>query len=245
MVQLNNILGYENLKIFQDDRFFSFSLDSIILSNYSSIRLRDKKIVDFCTGNGIVPIILSQRCGADIYGVDIQKELIDLANKSIEYDNLVDRIHFICQDVISFSLEHLNEFDLVLCNPPYFKINANSSFNKSYNKMIARHEILINLSQICNCANRVLKDNGIFSMVHRSDRLIEVITTLRQHNLEPKSIKFIHNNCNSDSTLVLIQSQKCGKVGLKILKPLFLRNIDGSFTVEYRKLQEEIVYDSK
>ena len=245
MVQLNDILGYENLKILQDDRFFAFSLDSIILSNYSSIRLRDKKIVDFCTGNGIVPIIISQRCPADIYGVDIQKELIDLANKSIKYNNLENRIHFICQDIVSFSSEHLNEFDFVLCNPPYFKVNANSSFNKSYNKMIARHEILINLDQICNCANRVLKDNGVFSMVHRSDRFIEIITILRKYNLEPKSIKFIYNNYNTDSTLVLIQSQKCGKVGLKILKPLFLRNTDGSFTDEYRKLQEEIIYDSK
>ena len=245
MVQLNNVLGYKNLKILQDDRFFSFSLDSIILSNYSSIRLRDKKIVDFCTGNGIVPIILSQRCGADIYGVDIQEELIDLANKSIKYNNLDDRIHFICQDVITFSLEHLNEFDFVLCNPPYFKVNANTSFNKSYNKMIARHEILIDLSQLCKCANRVLKDNGVFSMVHRSDRLIEIISTLREHNLEPKSLKFIYNTCNSDSTLVLIQSQKCGNVGLKILKPLFLRNVDGSFTDEYKRLQEEIIYGSK
>ena len=245
MVQLNNVLGYKNLKILQDDRFFSFSLDSIILSNYSSIRLRDKKIVDFCTGNGIVPIIVSQRCVADIYGVDIQEELIDLANKSIKYNNLDDRIHFICQDVITFSLEHLNEFDFVLCNPPYFKVNANTSFNKSYNKMIARHEILIDLRQLCKCANRVLKDNGVFSMVHRSDRLIEIISTLREHNLEPKSLKFIYNTCNSDSTLVLIQSQKCGNVGLKILKPLFLRNVDGSFTDEYKRLQEEIIYGSK
>lgn len=245
MVQLNNVLGYKNLKILQDDRFFSFSLDSIILSNYSSIRLRDKKIVDFCTGNGIVPIIVSQRCVADIYGVDIQEELIDLANKSIKYNNLDDRIHFICQDVITFSLEHLNEFDFVLCNPPYFKVNANTSFNKSYNKMIARHEILIDLSQLCKCANRVLKDNGVFSMVHRSDRLIEIISTLREHNLEPKSLKFIYNTCNSDSTLVLIHSQKCGNVGLKILKPLFLRNVDGSFTDEYKRLQEEIIYGSK
>ena len=245
MVQLNNVLGYKNLKILQDDRFFSFFLDSIILSNYFSIRLRDKKIVDFCTGNGIVPIIVSQRCVADIYGVDIQEELIDLANKSIKYNNLDDRIHFICQDVITFSLEHLNEFDFVLCNPPYFKVNANTSFNKSYNKMIARHEILIDLSQLCKCANRVLKDNGVFSMVHRSDRLIEIISTLREHNLEPKSLKFIYNTCNSDSTLVLIQSQKCGNVGLKILKPLFLRNVDGSFTDEYKRLQEEIIYGSK
>lgn len=245
MVHLNDILGYEKLKIFQDDRFLSFSLDSIILSNYSSIRLRDKKIVDFCTGNGIVPIIISQRCLADIYGVDIQKELIDLANNSIKYNNLENRIHFICQDVVSFSLNHFNEFDFVLCNPPYFRVNENSFFNKSYNKMIARHEVLIDLNKICQCANRVLKENGIFSMVHRSDRLIEIITTLRQYNLEPKSIKFIYNSCDSNSTLVLIQSQKYGKVGLKILKPLFLRNSDGSFTDEYRKLQEEIIYDSK
>ena len=241
MVQLNNILGYENLKIFQDDRFFSFSLDSIILSNYSSIRLRDKKIVDFCTGNGIVPIILSQRCGADIYGVDIQKELIDLANKSIEYDNLVDRIHFICQDVISFSLEHLNEFDLVLCNPPYFKNINSSKKNYSYKKMIARHEVLINIDEICDCAKKILKDNGSFSLIHRTDRFIEIIDTLKKYNFEPKVIKFIYDRIDKKSTLVLIQSQKNAKSGLIIDSPLVLYNHDGSITKEYKSLQEKVI----
>ena len=241
MVHLNDILGYESLKIYQDDDFFTFSLDSVILSNFTSIRHRDKKIVDFCTGNGVIPIIISQRCLCDIYGVDIQNELIELANQSVLYNHLENRIKFVCQDVQDFSLEHLNEFDLVLCNPPYFKVNSKNSFSKSYYKMVARHEVLIDLDKICKSANRVLKDNGVFSLVHRTDRLIEILSVLRKYNLEPKTIKFVHNTFSDSSTLVLIQSQKCGKVGLKVLKPFILRNSDGTFTEEYKRLQEEII----
>ena len=101
--------------------------------------------------------------------------------------------------------------------------------------------VLIDLDKICKSANRVLKDNGVFSLVHRTDRLIEILSVLRKYNLEPKTIKFVHNTFSDTSTLVLIQSQKCGKVGLKVLKPFILRNSDGTFTEEYKRLQEEII----
>ena len=159
MERLDDILGYKGLKIYQNSNFFSFSLDSVILANYSDIRLRDKKIVDFCTGNGVVPLILSHRTNSNIIGVEVQDKLCELANKSIEYNNLTDRIDIICSDVKDYSLKHINEFDLVLCNPPYFKVEDNSTFNDSYEKKIARHEVLINLEEICECAKKVLKDN--------------------------------------------------------------------------------------
>ena len=103
MERLDDVLGYNNLKIFQNSDFFSFSLDSIILANYSHIRLRDKKIVDLCTGNGIVPLILSRRTNSDIIGVEIQQKLCDLAIKSINYNNLSSRISIVNQDVKDFS----------------------------------------------------------------------------------------------------------------------------------------------
>ena len=241
MDRLDDILGYKNLKIYQNSDYFSFSLDSIVLSNYSTIRLRDKKIVDFCTGNGVVPIILSQRTSNKIIGVEIQKKLVSLANKSIDYNGLSDQIDIILEDIKDFSKNHSDEFDLVLCNPPYFKYSDNSSVNISYEKMIARHEILISLSDICCCASKVLKDNGNFCIVHRSNRLIEILFEFRKYNIEPKRIKFVYDNLNKESTLVLIEGQKRGKVGLKIDKPLILYNLDGSITSEYDKLQKEVV----
>ena len=245
MERLDDILGYKGLKIYQNSNFFSFSLDSVILANYSDVRLRDKKIVDFCTGNGVVPLILSHRTNSNIIGVEVQDKLCELANKSIEYNNLNDKIDIICNDVKDYSNKHLNEFDLVLCNPPYFKVEDNSTFNDSYEKKIARHEILINLEEICECAKKVLKDNGKFCIVHRSDRLMDVLEAFKNNKIEPKRIKFVYDNIEKESTLILVEGQKCGKVGLKVDKPLVLYNLDGSITEEYKRLQEEVNYDTK
>ncbi len=241
MERLDDVLGYENLKIYQNSSYFSFSLDSIILGNYATIRLRDQRIVDFCTGNGVVPLILSKRCNKNIIGVELQEKLAELANKSVIYNHLEDQIEIVCADVKDFSKEHLNEFDLILCNPPYFKVEDKSSFNDSYEKMIARHEVFLTLEEICDCAKKILKDNGNICMVHRSDRLMELLEELRKYGLEPKRIKFVYETVEKDSTLVLIEAQKCGKVGLKVEKPLIQYEIDGKMTKEYEKLQKEVL----
>lgn len=239
MERLDDVLGYD-LKIYQNSSYFSFSLDSIILANYANIRLRDKNVVDFCTGNGVIPLIVSKRTKSNIVGVEIQEKLADLAKKSIEYNNLDDRIMIVNEDVNDFSNRHLNEFDLVLCNPPYFKVQDNSSFNESYEKKVARHELLFNLEDLCKCCKKVLKDNGNVYIVHRSDRLMDILETFRKYNIEPKKIKFVYENISKESTLVLIEAQKCGGVGLKIESPIILYNLDGSMTSEYKSLQMEV-----
>ena len=241
MERLDDILGYKNLKIYQNSNYFAFSLDSIILANYVNIRLRDRQIVDFCTGNAVVPLILSKRTKAKIYGVEIQKTLANLAEKSINYNKLSDQIEVVNEDVKEFSKKNISKFDLVLCNPPYFKINEKSSLNESYEKKIARHEIMINLEEVCDCAKKVLKDNGNLCLVHRSDRLMEILEILRSNNFEPKRIKFVYENINKESTLVLIEAQKLGKVGLKVEKPLILYELDGTTTEEYERLQKEVL----
>lgn len=241
MERLDDILGYKNLKIYQNSNYFAFSLDSIILANYANIRLRDKQIVDFCTGNAVIPLILSRRTKAKIYGIEIQEKLAKLAKKSIEYNKLNDQIEIVNEDIKDFSKKNISKFDLVLCNPPYFKINEKSSLNESYEKKIARHEITINLQDVCDCAKKVLKDNGNLCFVHRSDRLMEILEVLRKNNLEPKKIKFVYENINKESTLVLIEAQKLGKVGLKVDKPLILYELDGKLTEEYDRLQKEVL----
>ena len=240
MKRLDDVLGYKNLHIFQDSNFFSFSLDSIILSNYSDIRLRDKKILDFCTGNGIVPLILSKRTKNKIIGVEIQEKLVELANESIKYNNLEEKIEIVNDDIKNYSKNHIEEYDLVLCNPPYFKMEEKNFLSESEEKRIARHEIKINLEEICNCAFKVLKNNGNFCLIHRTDRLLEVIDEFRKNKIEPKKIKFIYENTNKEASMFLIQGQQYGKVGLKVEEPLILYERDGSLTKEYKELQEEV-----
>ena len=240
MIRLDDVLGY-GLKIYQDSDYFSFSLDSVVLGNYSSIRLRDKKILDFCSGNGIVSFIVSLRTNSFIDAVELQEKLYNLAIKSRDYNKLDNRINFYCSDIKDFSLNHTDLYDLVLCNPPYFKVSDKNYFNLSYEKKIARHEVCLTLSELFDCSFKVLKENGVLSLVHRSDRLMDILTEMRKYRIEPKRIKFIYESIDKPSNLILVEGVKMGKVGLKIDKPLILYNSDGSMSDEYSLLQKEVI----
>ena len=240
MKVLNDILGYKGLKLFQDPDCFCFSLDSVVLANYCNIRVRDSKIVEFCSGNGVVSIIMSQRTKANIIGIEIQEKLYNMANESLNINNLNERITFINEDIKEYVKGKDNNVDLIVCNPPYFKYDQNNKINDSIEKQIARHEICINIDDICSCASKILKDNGKLCIVHRTDRFTDVYDSMEKYRIEPKRIKYIYNNENSNSEMFLIEGQKNAGTGLIIDKPLIIRNLDGSFTVEYKKLQEEI-----
>ena len=125
-----------------------------------------------------------------------------------------------------------DSFDVVVSNPPYFKINQDSNLNEDIHKIIARHEKCINLEQIVKIAKYLLKNNGVFAMVHRTDRLIEIINTLNNNNMEVKKLRFIYPKKESESNMILIEAVKNGNIGLKILPPLYVHNDDGSYTDE-------------
>lgn len=241
MEVLNDILGYKNRKIFQDTDCFSFSLDSIMLANFATIRLKDKRIVDLGCGNGVIPLIMSLRCDKKIIGVELQSKIADMAKRSIEYNGLTDTIEIInCNMKDYVSDETFESFDLITCNPPYFKVNDKNYFNDNIEKVIARHEVEITLSELMVIVKNLLKNNGNFAIVHRTDRLMEILSEFRKNNIEPKRVRFVHEKSNKESTLVLIEGQKNGKVGLKVENPFILYNEDGSETEEYKKLLVEV-----
>lgn len=241
MKVLNDVLGYKNLKIFQDSEFFCFSLDSIILANYSNIRDKDKKICDLGTGNGIIPLILTRRTDKDIYCVEIQKKLYNLAKESFEYNKVSERIKIYNCDIENKNIFNYNEFfDLVLCNPPFFKVEKKSLVNISVEKQIARHEVQMTLDKLFRISSRILKTGGNICVVHRPERLLEITDTMRKYNIEPKRLKFIYKDSNSKSKLILVEGQKGGNGGLKIDEPLIMYNLDGSMTDEYLSITEEV-----
>lgn len=241
MEVLNDILGYKNRKIFQDTDCFSFSLDSIMLANFATIRLKDKKIVDLGCGNGVIPLIMSLRCDKKIIGVELQRKLADMAKRSVDYNGLNDVIEIINTNMKDYvSDETFESFDLITCNPPYFKVNDKNFFNDNIEKVIARHEVEITLSELMFIVKKLLKNNGNFAIVHRTDRLMEILSEFRKNNIEPKRVRFVHEKSNKESTLVLIEGQKNGKVGLKVENPFILYNEDGSETEEYKKLLVEV-----
>lgn len=241
MEVLNDILGYNNRKIYQDNDCFSFSLDSIMLANFSTIRLRDKLIADLGCGNGVIPLILSLRTDKKIIGVELQEKLYNMAKKSVEYNDLSDKIEIINMNMKDFAdSDYFESFDLITCNPPYFKVNDKNYFNDSYEKMIARHEIEINLPDLLICAKKLLKNNGNFAIVHRPERLMEILLEFRKNSIEPKRIQFVYEKISKGSTLVLVEGQKNGKEGLKIENPIVMYNEDGTITDDYALLQEEV-----
>ncbi len=191
------------------------------------------KIIDFCTGNAPIPMILSTLTDSNIIGVELQKEIYNLAVQSIKINNLEDRITLLNMNVLDiFNVYETDSFDLITCNPPYFRVNEFSNLNNNMIKSIARHEIEIKLEDICRISKKLLKNNGSLVLVHITDRLSEIINMLLKYNLQPKRIRFLYPKELENSNLVLIDARKNGNVGLKVLPPLICHNMDGSYTKE-------------
>ena len=221
-IVLNDLYDYKNRKIYQLSEAFKFSLDSILLAEYVSINNKNQKIVDFCTGNAVVPLIISGKHENKIFGIEIQSTISDIANKSVLYNHLENQISIINDSVLEINKYFNSEsVDIVTCNPPYFKLESTSLINENNIKAIARHEITINLEQIIKSAHYILKNNGYLYMVHRSSRLEEIIMYLNKYHFAVKEIQPIYTKENSDCELVIIKALKNGNMTLKIKTPIF------------------------
>ena len=220
-----------DVKIIQNREVFSYSIDSVLLSRFPEIPSRGL-IVDICSGNGAVRLFASTRTKAPIIEVEIQERLADMAERSIHLNHLEDQVQMIHDDLKNL-LNHVPRtgVDLILCNPPYFKVSETSKKNVSEYYLLARHEITTNLEEICDIARHALKSNGRLAMVHRPDRFLDIIDTMRQYNLAPKRIQFVYPKMGKDANMLLIEAIKDGSTdGLKILPPLFVHKENGEYT---------------
>lgn len=232
-IEINDLVYFKDIKIVQDKDYFNFSLDSVLLPNFVEITRKTKKILDMCTGNAPIPLILSTKTDAKIYGVELQKEVYDLAKETIKINNLDNQIELINDNIKNLKkIFDTETFDIITCNPPYFKKKEDSIINENKIKSIARHEIEMELEDVMIISKALLKNEGSLVLVHRTDRLIEIIELMKKHNIEPKRMRLIYPKVNAESNLVLIDGRKNGKEGLKILPPLYIHNDDNSYTSE-------------
>lgn len=223
MIVRNRLLNYTDSYIFQDTDYFKFSLDSVLLANFVTINKRDKMILDIATGNAPIPMLLSFRTNAKIYGVEIQKVIYNLGVISINENNMKDQIKLINDDAKNLVNKFDSDtFDVITCNPPYFKTNNTLFENNNIIKASARHEKLLTLEDILRVSKYLLKNNGRLAMVHRTERLMEILFLMKKYNIEPKKIRFVYPNNAKNSDLVLIEGTLNGKSGLKIMNPLFV-----------------------
>ena len=239
MKVINYLLGFKDYYIVQDTQMFNFSLDSVLLPNFVTINKNVSKILDIGCGNAPIPLILSTKTKAKIIGVEIQKEVFDLAQKSVNINKLNNQIEIINADINEMYDQFETEsFDIITCNPPFFKVSKDCNLNKNDYKTIARHEVKLNLDDIFKIAKKLLKNNGYIAIVHRPDRLVDIITTMRKYNIEPKKIQFIYPKTNMEANILLVEGTKNGKEGLKILPPIYTHLDNGDYTDQIKRYFE-------
>ena len=234
-------LEYKGLKIIQDRNGFCFGIDSVLLSDFAKNMKKKSVVMDIGTGTGIIGLLLCKKTNLKkIYGIEIQKEVAEMAERSIKLNNLEDRFSILninINDVTKCFVN--NQIDVVVTNPPYKKNNTGLK-NTSESKLISRHEVKCTLEDIIKKSYIILKDLGQFYMVHRAERLVDIMFLLRNNKLEPKEIRFVHSKQNEKPNLVLIKAVKNAKEFLKIDKPLIIYNDNGSYTDEILKIYGKI-----
>jgi tRNA1(Val) A37 N6-methylase TrmN6 len=232
-----DFIGRQELKIIQSPRVFSFSLDAVLLANFVHVPIQKGKLIDLCTGNGVIPLLLSERSKAAITGIEIQEKLYDMALRSIAINKMEERIQLMRADIKDApNLLKGTNFDVVTCNPPYFKTNFQEGINTNEHLAIARHEIYCTLDDVVRVSSQLAKSGGKVAFVHRPNRLLEMINFMRHYRIEPKRLQFIHPLDGKEANMMLIEGTKDGKPDLKILPPLMIHTKEGHYTEEMKKI---------
>lgn len=226
-------LEYKGLKIIQNAEGFCFGIDAVLLSDFAKEIRNNSEVLDLGCGTGILSILLSAKTNLKkIYGIEIQEEVAKMAKRSVALNKLENKIEIINKNIKELEeIFEKNSFDSIVTNPPYKKIETGKT-NEKQNKFISRHEVTANLEDFIRVSFNLLKDKGTLYMVHRPERLAEIIYTLKKYKLEPKKIRFVHSNYEQEPKLVLIKAVKNAKEFLKVEKPLFVYNKNGEYTDE-------------
>lgn len=219
--RIDDLLTHD-LKIIQSDEVFCFSMDAVLLARFASVPKRGR-VMDLCTGNGAIPLIMSTRSSeAVLEGLEIQERLYDMASRNVLLNGLEERIQIVHGDVReAVSLFGCGRYDLITCNPPYLPA-ASGEVNMRDHFAIARHELLLTLEDVIRVSSQLLKNGGKLALVHRATRLIDIVTLMRQYRIEPKRMRFVHPRRNAEPNMVLIEGIRNGRPELRIQPPLIV-----------------------
>lgn len=222
--RLDDLLTHE-LRIIQSDEVFSFSLDAVLLARFCSAPPRGR-IADLCTGNGVVPLLLSTRTQAEMVGVEIQQRLADMAVRNVGLNGLNGRIRIVHGDLKqAHELLGYGQFDLITVNPPYLPV-ASGDLKANPHMAAARHELYCTLDDVLAACAKLVRAKGKVAMVHRPSRLAEIMSSMRLHRLEPKRMRFVHPRAGEEANMVLIEAARDGKPEVRLLPPLIVHEGD-------------------
>lgn len=232
-------LQYKDLKIIQETDGFCFGIDSILLSDFAKNIKKNSKVADLGTGTGIIGLLLCKKTNlAEMTGIEIQEDVANMAERSIKLNNLEEKFRIInsnINEIFSKKLLEKNVFDVVVMNPPYKEVGT-GEINENEKKLISRHEIKANLSDFIKTASGLLKDKGELYIVHKPERMPDIIQELRENKIEPKELRVVYSNKNSEASLILIKAVKGGKKFLKIDRPLYIYNESGKYSDEIKQI---------
>ena len=232
-------LQIKNLKIIQNKKGFCFGMDSVLLSEFSKKIKKDAIVLDLGTGTGIISTLL---CGKTelkkVVGVEIQKDVSEMAKRSISLNNLEDKFEIINDNILNLDKYFLPEkFDVVVTNPPYKK-RGTGLINKEEIKSLASHEISASLEDFIVVSKRMLKDKGEFYMVHRPERLVYILSLMRNCKIEPKALRMVCPKEGKEPNMVLIKGIKNAKPFLTIEPNIYIYDNKGNYTQEIMKIYE-------
>lgn len=230
-------LEFKGLKIIQNEKGFCFGMDSVLLSDFAKNMKNNSTVLDLGTGTGIIPILLCGKTNLKkVVGIEIQKDVANMAKRSSQLNNLQDRFEVVNTNIIDLkNIYEKQSFDVIVTNPPYKKENTGIT-NENEAKLISRHEITANLEDFISISKDLLKDKGEFYMVHRPERLVDILSLMRKYKIEPKILKFVSPNKNKEPNLILIKGIKNANSFLKVEKNLYVYNEDGKYTNEIVKI---------
>lgn len=219
-------------KIIQNKNGFCFGMDAVLLSGFARVK-PGEQVIDLGTGTGIIPMLLEAKYDGKHYtGLEIQTEMAEMAARSVALNKLEEKISIVEGDIKKAGdIFGLSVFDVVTSNPPYMN-HAHGLKNPDISKAIARHEVMCALEDVVREAARLLRPGGRFYMVHRPHRLIEIITALTSHKLEPKRMKMVHPYVEKEANMVLIEAVRGGKSMIKVEAPVVVYEKPGVYTKE-------------
>lgn len=229
-------------KIIQDSEKFKFGIDAILLSHFAFNQIRNnEKVIDLGTGNGIIPLMIAKSRANSIVGLEIQEENVELAKRSVELNQLEEKIQIIHGDIKAVEKKFTkHSFDVVVSNPPYM-INEHGKQNPTEAKSIARHEVLCNLEDIISAVDYLLKPFGKFFMIHRPFRLPEIFSLLTKYKIEPKRMELVSPFLQKEPNLVLIEARKNANPRLQIEDNLIVYEKPGIYTGKINQIYSSFV----
>ncbi|MFV0246376.1 MAG: tRNA1(Val) (adenine(37)-N6)-methyltransferase [Mycoplasmatales bacterium] len=235
---LNDLKVDGSLKIYQDPAYCNYTMDSLLLFHFIKITKKMNKCVELCSGNGAINLLLgSTYPELDIRAVEIQEQMSYLNNESIKINNLLN-IKTINKDLINISKEiGSNQYQLVVCNPPYFKVDEDSNINPSSNLAIARHEILVSIEQIIEESRILLDNKGSLYIVFRPQRIVELTDSLLKNGFVINTIQYVHPFLDKPATTVLIEAKKGTRQDQTIVKePIIVYEEQDKYTTQVEKI---------